>query len=175
MKIAVCGTSIGEIRQEILKKSNEVGKEIAEKKHTLMFGACLGYPYGAAKGAFRNNGRVIGISPAKDKEEHISKYNFPLDSMTELKFTGLGIPERNIPLVKGSDAVIIISGQIGTLNEFTLAFQEKKPIGILRGSGGITGLLGKITEICDNERYNMKKRIVFNRNPKELIDKIKKI
>lgn len=170
MKIAVCGTSIGEIRREILGKSGEVGKEIAGNGHTLMFGACPGYPYEAAKRAFQSKGRVIGISPAKDREEHISKYNFPLDSMTELKFTGLGIPERNISLVKGSDAVIIISGQIGTLNEFTLAFQEKKPIGILKGSGGITGLLGKITEICNNERYNMEDKIVFNENPKMLVN-----
>jgi len=93
MKIAVCGTSIGEIRREILKKSGELGKEIAKNSHILMFGACLGYPYEAAKGTFQN-------------------------LMTELKFTGLGIPERNIPLVKGSDAVIIISGQIGTLSKF---------------------------------------------------------
>lgn len=175
MKIAVCGTSIGEIGQEILKKSGEIGKEIAEKKHTLMFGACRGYPYEAAKGAFRSNGHVIGISPAKNEEEHVSRYNFPLDSMSEIRFTGLGIPERNIPLVKGSDAIIIISGQIGTLNEFTLAFQEKKPIGILKGSGGVTELLSKITEICDSERYNMKKKVVFSDKPKELIDKIGKI
>ena len=70
MKIAVCGTSIGKIKGDILKKTGELGKEIAGKKYTLMFGACLGYPYEAAKGAFQNNGHVIGISPAKDKQEH---------------------------------------------------------------------------------------------------------
>lgn len=175
MKIAVCGTSIGKIKDEVLKKSKEIGREIAENNHTLMFGGCLGYPYEAAKGAFGSKGHVIGISPAKDREEHISKYDFPLDSMTEIRFTGLGIPERNLPLVKGSDAVVIVAGQIGTLNEFTLAFQEKKPMGILKGSGGITELLGKIIGICDNERYNMKNKIVFSDKSKELVDKITKI
>ncbi|MBI2661188.1 hypothetical protein HYX09_02860 [Candidatus Woesearchaeota archaeon] len=89
-----------------------------------------------------------------------------------MRYTGLGIPERNLPLVKGSDAVIIIAGQIGTLNEFTIAFQEKKRIGVLSGSGGITEMLGPIAETCDNERYNMKNKVIYSDNPKELVKKL---
>ena len=175
MKIAVCGTSIGEIRKEILRKSWQIGVEIAKNRHVLMFGGCLGYPYEAAKGAFESKGKVIGVSPAKDKEEHVNKYGFPLNFISEMRFTGLGIPDRNLPLVKGSDAVIIISGQIGTLNEFTLAFQEKKPIAIVKGSGGIAGIADKIIHICDNEMYNMGNKIVFSDNPKEIVKLISSI
>ena len=167
MKIAICGASLPPFDKAVLKKAYEIGKEIAVKNHVLRFGGCWGYPYEAAKGAFEKKGKVIAISPAKNMQEHVKKYRFPLSNMSEMKYTDLGIPGRNIPLVVESDAVIFISGQIGTLNEFTLAYYHKKPIGILEGSGGITNLVEEITEICS--RVGEKDRIVYSRNPKLLV------
>lgn len=175
MKIAVCGASLPPFDKEIVKKAYEIGKEIAINKHTLRFGGCWGYPYEAAKGAFENNGKVFAISPAKSKEEHINKYKFPYDNFTEIEYTGLGIPGRNIPLVINSDAVIIISGQIGTLNEFTIAFHLKKPIGVLKDSGGITNsyIIKKIAEICN--KVGEKDKIVYEKEPKSLIKKLNEL
>jgi uncharacterized protein (TIGR00725 family) len=170
MKIAICGQSLPKFDDEILKKSHEIGKEIAASRHTLRFGGCYGYPYEAAKGAFENRGKVIAVSPGKDKREHLEKYNFPAENTTEFEFTGLGIPGRNLPLVIGSDAVIIISGQIGTLNEFTIAFQRKKLIGILKGSGGITNIVKEIAEICN--KANEEDNIVYEEEPKVLVKKL---
>ena len=172
MKIAVCGTSVGPIKKDILRKSWETGAEIARKKHILVFGGCLGYPYEAAKGAYANKGKVIAISPAKGKSEHVKIYGFPTDSVSEIRYTGLGIPERNLPLVKGSDAIIIIAGQIGTLNEFTIAFYQKKRIGILKNSGGITDIIGAITYVCDNEKYKIRNNIAYSEDPIELVKKL---
>ena len=157
----------------ILKKAYEIGKEIAVNNHILRFGGCWGYPYEAAKGTFENKGKIVAISPAKDKEEHVNKYNFPTQNFTEIKYTGLGIPGRNMPLVFDSDAIIIISGQIGTLNEFTIAFYYKKPIGILVGSGGITNLVKEIAEVCS--KVGEKDMIVYEKEPKELIRKLVKL
>ncbi len=170
MKIAVCGASLPPFEKNILKKSFEIGKEIAANKHVLRFGGCWGYPYEAAKGAFENNGKVIAISPAKNKEEHINNYKFPAKNFTEVDYTGLGIPSRNIPLVVNSDAIIIISGQIGTLNEFTIAFYYKKPIGVLKGSSGITNLVKEIAEVCS--RVREKDKIVYEKEPKILVMKL---
>ena len=170
MKIAVCGQSLAPLNNETFKKSYEIGKEIAARKHILRFGGCWGYPYEAAKGAFENKGKVIAISPAKNKNEHISKYKFPINNFTEINYTGLGIPGRNLTLVNDSDAVIIISGQIGTLNEFTTAFYLKKPIGVLKGSSGITNIIKKIAEICD--KNDEKDKIVYEKEPKKLVDKL---
>ena len=172
MKIAVCGASLPPFDREIVKKAYEIGKEIAINKHILRFGGCWGYPYEAAKGAFENNGKVIAISPAKSKDGHINQYRFPHDNFTEIEHTGLGIPGRNIPLVANSDAIVIISGQIGTLNEFTLAFHLKKPIGVLERSGGITnsGIIEKIAEICS--RVGEKDMIVYGKEPKMLVNKL---
>jgi len=121
MKIAVCGSS-NNLNKEIARKAFEIGKELAKNNVLVLTGAGNGYPYEAAKGTFSNNGKVFGISPAKDEEEHKQKYNFPIDAFTKIEYTNLGIPGRNFPLVKEADAIIIISGQIGSLNEFTIAF-----------------------------------------------------
>ncbi|MBI2208898.1 LOG family protein [Candidatus Woesearchaeota archaeon] len=175
MKIAVCGASESANDEITKKKAFEIGKALAENNVLVLTGATYGYPQAAAKGAFSNNGKVMGISPAKDEKEHINKYKFPTDSHTQIEFTGLGIPGRNYPLVKEGDAIIIISGQIGTLNEFTFAFHANKIIGILKGSGGITEIIEKIADICN--KTDEKENIVYSEDPKELvklvIDKLK--
>ena len=55
---------------------------------------------------------------------------------------------RNVVNVRTSDIVIVVCGGIGTLNEFTIAYDEGKVIGVLEGSEGvadeISGLLRKI-------------------------------
>ena len=173
MKIAVCGSSLPPFDKNVLKKAYEIGKEIAINKHTLRVGGCWGYPHEAAKGAFENNCRVIAISPGKNKQDHIATYNFPADNFTQIQYTGLGIPGRNIPLVANSDAVIIVAGQIGTLNEFTIAFYHKKPIGILEGSGGITNIAKEIVAICNN--VGEKDKVIFEKEPKELVRKLESL
>jgi len=169
MKITVCGSS-NNLDKETARKAFEIGKELAKNNVLILTGAGNGYPYEAAKGAFENNGKAIAVSPGKDKGEHISKYNFPAENITEFQFTGLGIPGRNLPLVNESDAAIIISGQIGTLNEFTLAFHQKKAVGILEGSGGITKLLKEIAEIC--KKVGEEDKVVYSKEPRELVKKL---
>jgi uncharacterized protein (TIGR00725 family) len=167
MKIAVCGHGEN-LDPAISKRAFEIGLEIAEKNILLLTGAGAGYPYEAVKGATSINGNVFGISPAANEKEHQSKYFFPIKGFTKIEYTGMGIPGRNLPLVKEADAVIIISGKTGTLNEFTIAFHYGKPIGILKGSKGITELIGQIAEICN--KNNEKENIVYSSDPKELIE-----
>lgn len=166
MKIAVCGSSRA-LDKEIGKKAFELGLELAKNNILVLTGSGKGYPYEAVKGAFSANGKVFGVSPAKNEEEHKSVYDFPTDAFTEIEYTGLGIPARNFPLVKEADGVIVINGQIGSLNEFTIAFHYQKIIGILKGSGGITDKLEEIAKICDKRGES--KNIVYSENPKELV------
>lgn len=166
MKIAVCGSN-SLTNKEIAKKAFEIGKEIAKNNILLLTGAGNGYPYEAAKGAFPVNGKVLGVSPAKNEEEHVNKYSFPTENFTQIEYTGLGIPARNFPLVKEADVVIVISGQTGSLNEFTIAFHYNKPIGILKDSGGITYIIEDIADICN--KTNEKENIVYSSDPKKLV------
>ena len=84
MKIAICGSS-SITNEEIAKKAFEIGKEIAKSNILLLTGAGKGYPYEAVKGAASINGKVLGFSPAKNKEEHISRYSFPTENFTKIK------------------------------------------------------------------------------------------
>ena len=171
MKIAISGSGRDKgMDSRIAEKAKEIGKELAKQGHILLTGGCGGYPKAAAQGALEADGKVIAYSPANDEEEHKERYGFSTEGFTEIKYTGAGIPERNIPLVKDANAIIIIGGQTGTLNEFTLAFHEAKPIGVLKGSGGITDLIPKISGICD--KIGEKDLVVFSDKPKELVEKL---
>ncbi len=169
VKIAVCGSAFG-TDEDILNKAEAIGREIAKNKDILLTGGCKGYPYASLKGALLEGCRVIVYSPAKDESEHREKYDFPIEQGVEYRFTGLGIPGRNIPLVESADSVIIIGGKIGTLNEFTLAFHQKKRIGVLEGSGGVTKLIREIADICDKE--GEKDNIIYEQEPRILIHKL---
>lgn len=168
MKIAVSGSGNGK-DPSIVEKAKELGREIAKHKHILLTGGCHGYPYSALRGTLLENGKIIVYSPGKDEEEHISKYNFPIDEGVEYIYTGLGIPERNIPLVKAADVIIILDGKIGTLNEFCIAFHEQKKIGVLK-LGKLQELIPKIAEICD--KRGEKENIFYETDPKKLLNSL---
>src|SRR5262249_26250797 len=57
--------------------------------------------------------------------------------------TGMGFM-RNTLTVRTADAVIMISGGIGTLNELTVSYQEK-PTVILEGTGGWSDRIREIS------------------------------
>ena len=114
---------------------------------------------------------VIGLSPASTKKEHVNKYKLPLDYLDFIIYTGFSYSGRNLLLTRSSDAVFFVSGRIGTLNEFTIAFEDKKPIGILTGTGGIVEELDEILAIARRGSRN----IVFDSDPKRLVAKVLKI
>jgi uncharacterized protein (TIGR00725 family) len=169
MKIAVCGSGTVESKS-VAEKAKEIGTELAKSNIILLTGGCDGYPYAAVRGAILAGGKVINFSPAKDKGEHISNYNFPFEDNAEYIFTGKGIPGRNIPLVMNADAVIIIGGKIGTLNEFTIAFNEKKKIGVLENSSDMVKLLPQIARACDKSGES--RYIMYSSTPKDLLKKL---
>lgn len=169
MRIAVCGSGTI-LNRDTAEKSIIIGEEIAKHKCTLLTGGCHGYPNEVARAAFGMKGKVIAYSPAKDKKEHKEKYGFPTENFNEIIYTGKGIPERNIDLIKNSDSVIIIDGKVGTLNEFTLAFHYNKTIGVLTNSGGISDLISKIAEAID--KNGEKDKIIYEKEPKRLVEKI---
>jgi len=169
MKIAVIGDKDGN-DGAVLKKAHLIGKAIAATDSVLMSGGCEGYPYEATLGAFKNNGKTLAISPGKNEKEHVERYGFPLEGFSEIRFTGLGIPRRNYPLIDEADAVIMIGGKTGTLNEFTLAFHAYKVVGILEGSGGIATFIDRIAEICD--RQERKEKLVYDSDPERLVKKV---
>jgi uncharacterized protein (TIGR00725 family) len=167
-KIAVSGAAAGECIKGSRRKAEEVGRSIAEQGCVLTTGATSGIPYFAAKGAKKAGGMVIGFSPAASKMAHVKTYKLPLDYHDLIVYTGFDYAGRNLILTRSADAVIVVCGRIGTLNEFTVAFEDNRVIGVLEGSGGIADLIRSIIAIAKRG----KGRIVFDKDPSRLVDKV---
>jgi uncharacterized protein (TIGR00725 family) len=168
-KICISGAAeTGHCAQGALEKAEKLGKLIAQRNMILVTGATTGIPYWAAKGAKEAGGIVIGISPAASKIHHVNTYRLPLDYHDLIMYTGFGYSGRNLLLTRSSDAVITVCGRIGTLNEFTDAFEDQKPQGVLTGSGGIADMVEEIVRGA----HRGSGKIVFESDPATLLDKI---
>lgn len=174
LKYKICISGAAEIEHcppGTVEKAQLIGKLIAEAGMVLVDGATTGIPYYAAKGAKLAGGIVIGLSPAESKAAHVGTYHLPLDYHDLIIYTGFGYSGRNLLLTRSADAVITIYGRIGTLNEFTIAFEDKKPQGVLTGTGGTSDELERILKIA--HRGNGK--AVFDPDPKSLVEKVVKL
>lgn len=167
--ITVFGPAKGEIDEEVARKAREVGKEIAKKNCILLTGACDLVPHEAAKGAKEEEGIVVGVSPAENLKEHVEVFKLPTDSFDLIIYTGFGYKGRNVITVRSADAVVAISGRIGTLNELTIAYDEGKPIGIL----DVPGTSIKFPEIV-RESGKRGPHVFVEENPSKLIENLLK-
>ncbi|MBW2992492.1 hypothetical protein KY345_04710 [Candidatus Woesearchaeota archaeon] len=171
MKIGVYGSAAGVV-DSIIPKAREIGRQIALNNHIVVTGACTGLPYEAVKGAREAGGLSVGFSPADNLEEHKNKFNFPEDSADDLIFTGAGLKGRNVLSVESSEAAVFISGRMGTLNEFTIAYDTGKIIGVLTETGGATD---KIRELIEYFQKPTKGVVIYESDPERLIKKITEV
>ena len=174
-KIVVSGAArTSHCCRDIRKVSEAVGREIAKKGCVLVTGATTGVPYFAALGCKKAGGFNVGFSPANSEIVHLKTYKLPVEPFDVMIYTGADYVGRDILMTKSADGVIIICGRMGTLHEFTTAFEIQKPIGILEGSGGTAD---KIRSIITGPHRRVAK-ITYDDNPQklvsELIDLIKK-
>ncbi len=171
-KICVSGAAeTSHCASNTLELAKEVGREIIKQNGVLVTGATTGTPYWAAIGAKKEGGIVIGLSPAASEKSHVKKYRLPTDFHDLIVYTGFNYSGRNLLLTRSSDAVIIVCGRMGTLNEFTIAFEDDKPIGVLTKSGGTADM---VKEIVDNSHRGPGK-IVYQSNPKKLVEELIKL
>lgn len=168
-KICISGAAeTGHCAPDALEKAKALGVEVARQGAVLVTGATTGAPYEAAIGAKEAGGFVIGISPASSELEHVKKYKLPLDYHDVIVYTGFGYSGRNLLLVRSSDASLVVCGRMGTLNEFTIAFEDEKPIGVLTGTGGIADEMDDILEKAHRGRG----KTIFDSDPQKLVEEI---
>ena len=167
-KIAVSGAAAGHASEEGGRLAHAIGREIAVRGGIVLTGATHGVPYAAARGAKSVQGEVIGFSPAHTQLEHVKKYQLPVDHHDIIFFTGLEYAGRDTLLIDLSDAVIEVSGRMGTLHEFTDAFERNKIVGVLLHSGGLSDDIPVIVK----EAQRGTRRVVFDSDPKKLIAKV---
>ena len=154
---------------DAFEKGKALGVEIAKHGAVLLTGATTGFPMWSAMGAIEARGFSFGFSPASSEREHVETYNLPTDFMDVIVYTGFGYPGRDLILTRSSDAVLFGCGRIGTIHEFTIAFEDEKPIGILE-SQWKTDVV--IKTILENAHRGGEERIVFDSDPKALVEQV---
>ena len=110
----------------------------------------------------------MGFSPASSEREHVDMYNLPLENVDLLIYTGFGYPGRDLIFTRSVDAMLFGCGRVGTIHEFTIAFEDQKPIGVLEGSWATDEIIKEI--LANGHRTN--EHIIFDSDPKALVARI---
>lgn len=142
--VAVIGSS-GEIDEKLKETCRNLGRELG-KRYIVLSGGRDGIMEEVAKGVNEVNGKIIGVLPF---DEEGNKFN-----SFEIK-TGLDFQMRSFVLVRNADAVISISGEIGTAIEILAAYAYKKHLILFNGTGGWTDRVQKVLidgKFLDNRR-----------------------
>lgn len=167
IKICVSGAAeTGHCGIGALEKAKELGREIVRQGAILVTGATTGFPLWAAMGAKEVGGISIGFSPAATEKEHVESYKLPLDYMDLIIYTGFGYPGRDLLLTRSVDAVICGCGRIGTIHEFTIAFEDDRPIGIYEGPWEMGNELKEILE----KSHRPSPKVVTGSDPKKIVE-----
>lgn len=168
-KICVSGAAeTNHCGEGALEASKELGREIIRQGAVLVTGATTGIPYWAAIGAKEEGGISIGVSPAISEKEHKNVYHLPTDYFDLIIYTGFNYSGRNLLLTRSSDAVVFACGRMGTLNEFTISFEDEKPIGVLQGTGGTADMIEELV----SKMHRGPGKIVYDKEPKTLVEKV---
>jgi hypothetical protein len=156
-------------RARVRDLAEALGAALAKMGCILVTGATTGLPDLIAR-AFRRHGGgiVLGISPAANRIEHGERYKLPNDSADVIVYTGFGLKGRNVVNVRTADIVLLFGGATGTLNEFTIAYDEGKIIGVLEGSGGIADHIRDVIGFCKKPCSGV---VLFESDPEKLVQR----
>lgn len=169
VKIGISGAAeTGICGLHALDMAKELGRQIVLQGGVLITGATTGFPLWTSMGAKSANGMVIGLSPAVNAIEHVNEYKLPLEFTDLIIYTGFGFPGRDLLFTRSCDAMIFGCGRIGTIHEFTIAYEDGKPIGILEGDWDTDQTLREILE-RSGRPMDM---IVFEKDPTKLVQKM---
>ena len=167
IKIGVMGSAEEPSSPSLTQTAVALGEAIAARNAILLTGATTGLVYAAGKAARDAGAPHVGISPASDELEHVERYRLPTDACDAIIYTGFGLKGRNVVLVRSCDVVLFIAGSIGSLNEFTIAYDEGKIIGCLTGTGGVAD---EIERLVGTFPKVTKARVFYDNDPAQLLD-----
>ncbi len=139
-----CGSSVGR-NGLYAEKARKLGKELAERKITLVFGGGnIGVMREIADSVMESGGQVIGVMPKHIVDKEIAHQN-----ITKLHIVG-SMHERKALMAELSDAFIALPGGFGTLDEIfeVMTWNQleiiNKPTALLNVDGYFNHLLSFI-------------------------------
>lgn len=172
MTVGVMGSAGGDLPADVRQRVRRLGAAIGYRGHVLITGACPGLPHDAVAGAKEQGGFVVGISPAHNLVEHVTKYNSPTRGYDTIVYTGSGLMGREVENIMSCDAVIFAGGRSGTLGEFAIAYEEGKVIGVFESTGGITDHLDKIIDFLGKKTDAI---VCYDADPERLLDQVEQV
>jgi uncharacterized protein (TIGR00725 family) len=167
LKIGVMGSAAEPSSPQTATAAVALAKAIAARDAIFLTGATTGLIHLIGKTAREAGAFHLGISPGESEREHIEVFGLPTDACDAIVYTGFGLKGRNVVLVRSCDVVVFIAGAIGSLNEFTIAYDEGKVIGCLTGTGGVAD---EAKQIVERLHKPSKAQIVYDSDPKMLVN-----
>lgn len=154
--------------EELRAKAEALGRATAARGCVTLTGGTTGLPHAAGAAAHRAGGLHVGISPASDAREHVERYGLPLEETDVLVYTGFGLKGRNVVLVRSCDVVLIFRGGMGTLNELTIAHDEGRVVGCLKGTGGVADEAERLLSVLPKKSSAV---VIFDEEPGRLLER----
>lgn len=164
IRIGVIGQS-GVVDKKILDIAEEVGQSIAEHGAIVLTGGTNGVMEAVSRGAKRAGGLVVGILPGDDARAANQYVDVPIT-------TGFGFDYRSMVLIHSSDAIIMVSGGVGTLVELSSAYMLRKPVIVMESSGGWADRAKELAYdglYLDHRRDNYTDQLSFAKTANEAI------
>jgi len=156
MKICIFGAASNKIDKKYIETVEKLGEFLAERGHTLVFGAGgNGLMGAAARGFKRKGGKIYGVIPTFFRDECVEVIYGECD---ELIYTET-MAQRKAKMEDLADAFIIVPGGIGTFEEFYEVLTLKqlgrhtKPIALY----DIDGYYDKLEEFME---YSMREGFI---------------
>ncbi len=124
MKICVFGAASAHIDKIYIDTVEELGRKMAERGHSLVFGAGgTGLMGAAARGVKSGGGYVHGVVPSFFKNDGVEQLFDACDKMTYTQT----MRERKAIMEDEADAFIITPGGVGTFEELFEVVTLKQP------------------------------------------------
>jgi len=133
-QVGVLTTYEERVPEHIRRMAYELGFELARRGYVVITGGDGGLMKDVAKGAQDAGGIAVGILSyelAQVPKDH--PYHNPyltVEVRAEMSYEG-----RSSIVVASSDVVVVLAGGCGTLVEVAMAYNMRKPIVVLEGSG----------------------------------------
>ena len=155
MNICLYGASSSAIAKSYINPTEELGAKIAERGHTLIYGGgAAGLMGAAARGAYSQGGKIIGIVPS-----FLNVDGILFDNCDEMIFTET-MRERKQLMEEKSDAFIVTPGGVGTFDEFFEILTLKqlgrhsKPIAVFNINGYFDSLIEQLKNAVHKQFMN---------------------
>ena len=155
MNICLYGASSNAIARSYINPTEELGAKIAERGHTLIYGGgAAGLMGAAARGAYSQGGKIIGIVPS-----FLNVDGILFDNCDEMIFTKT-MRERKQLMEEKSDAFIVTPGGVGTFDEFFEILTLKqlgrhsKPIAVFNINGYFDSLVEQLKNAVHKQFMN---------------------